>query len=887
MLLTLASVPWQVIKAQDVLPVFSTQPAVLTKTVEGKGLIMNVFATGTNISYQWQYSPNQSGPFVNVIGQTSTQLNFSMIKIEDAGWYRQVATNSAGSIASSPGEIQVSAASGAPSPVVLSATTTAVTSGNSTTLSINLNNQGDLPTKIQWYKNNSPVSSSSGSSLVISGATILDAGDYYCLLSNSKGSFTTNVVTITVSNPSTAPTITIPSGPAFRSNPKEGFVYTIKSTASGASSFKWFKDGVEIPGQTGPEFQKVWELTDYGTFYCIATNEVGSTQSNNFVLLPTQIIAVTQVPTLTYPFYTTTVDEGQLLKIPFGVNNGATSIKWFKDEIEIPGFTSATFAKVAAEGDAGKYKIVATNAKGSITSNEITVNVNVLITPPAITTHPLSQNVYEGSSLNLSIVAAGGNLTYQWKKNGIAISGATAAIYTVAKALTTEAGDYTCTVTNSKGEATSNAAIITVSILAPTITKQPQGLTISDNAAFNLSVVAVGSNLTYQWRKDGVDIAGATTASYSKTNAALADGGVYTCVVTNSAGSITSDPASLVVSMLAPNIKAQPVAITVKEHETITLSVEAVGSNLTYQWKKDGVNIQGATATSYTKSGALLTDAGSYVCIIANQLGSVTSDAVPVAVTMIAPTITTQPVSQLITEKQPFTLNVIATGTNISYQWKKDGTDITGATSAIYSRANASAVDQGNYTCVVTNAAGSVTSDVTQLSISLLVPVITEQPLSQDVVEKDSVIFSIKSIGTNVVYQWAKNGNPIAEATSSTLKLKNITMEDAASYTCTVSNASGTITSSVAVLSVAKEALLPIIFGLKRQYAKLDPRILLVSKGQESSKLTRWFVDDKEVKKVDNAYYFYPADYTIGKHVIKTQSADGKLTIERTVTITE
>lgn len=82
----------------------------------------------------------------------------------------------------------------------------------------------------------------------------------------------------------------------------------------------------------------------------------------------------------------------------------------------------------------------------------------------------------------------------------------------------------------------------------PAITTQPQSVTVAAGQAFTLSVSATGSNLTYQWKLAGVNIAGATNASYSKTAASSSDGGVYTVVVSNVAGQVTSNSATVTVN---------------------------------------------------------------------------------------------------------------------------------------------------------------------------------------------------------------------------------------------------------------------------------------------------------------------------------------------------
>ena len=166
-----------------------------------------------------------------------------------------------------------------------------------------------------------------------------------------------------------------------------------------------------------------------------------------------------------------------------------------------------------------------------------------------ITTQPASQIVTAGNSASFSVVATGyGTLTYQWKKDGSDIAGATGATYTITSAATTSAGSYTVVVTNAAGSVTSAAATLTVNVL-PAITTQPSSQSVTAGSSVTFSVVATGTPTpTYQWRKDGATISGATATSYALSSPVSGDAGSYTVVVTNAAGSVTSSSATLTVN---------------------------------------------------------------------------------------------------------------------------------------------------------------------------------------------------------------------------------------------------------------------------------------------------------------------------------------------------
>jgi hypothetical protein len=261
-------------------------------------------------------------------------------------------------------------------------------------------------------------------------------------------------------------------------------------------------------------------------------------------------------------------------------------------------------------------------------------------TGPAILTSPSSRTITPGSAHTFSVVASGSQtLTYQWRKNGIEINGATSSTYSISSTSVSDSGSYTVVVTNSAGSATSNPATLTVIALAnaPAITLQPSSVSVTSGARASFSVVASGTaTLAYQWRRNGSAISGATSSTYSIGSTSVSDSGSYTVVVTNSAGSATSNSATLAVaaSATAPTITLQPSSISVTTGAGASFEVVASGTApLTYQWKKDGTSISGATSLTYTISSNSASDSGSYTVIVTNSAGSATSNSARLTVT--------------------------------------------------------------------------------------------------------------------------------------------------------------------------------------------------------------------------------------------------------------
>jgi beta-galactosidase len=261
---------------------------------------------------------------------------------------------------------------------------------------------------------------------------------------------------------------------------------------------------------------------------------------------------------------------------------------------------------------------------------------------PAIVIQPESTSVTLGQPATFSVTATGGPtaLSFQWYKNGTSISGATSASYvTPATVSGDNNANYTVTVTNNVGSSTSTSAKLTVvPAAAVTITTQPQSQTAYVGQTAQFSVAATGSpTLKYQWQRNGVAIAGATSASYT-TPALVASNNndKISVVVTNPVNSVTSTAANLTVNAaVPPSITQQPASISVLANATATFSVGVSGSSpFSYQWQLNGANLPGATGATYSIFQVQQNNVGNYSVVVTNAAGTAIS---AVATLTIAP----------------------------------------------------------------------------------------------------------------------------------------------------------------------------------------------------------------------------------------------------------
>lgn len=172
------------------------------------------------------------------------------------------------------------------------------------------------------------------------------------------------------------------------------------------------------------------------------------------------------------------------------------------------------------------------------------------------------------------------------------------------------------------------------------------------------------------------------------------------------------------------SIISQPSLITLDEGETLNISVQVKGTPpYTFQWSKDTVDISGATSSSLIITDVELSDAGEYILYMTNDCGEVTSTTIVVVVEEICaiPVITASPSTQTVEVGDDVTLTVsVTSSTSLTYQWRRNGVNIFGATSSSLLLENVTTDDQATYTVVVTNECGSVTSNGAILTVDIV-----------------------------------------------------------------------------------------------------------------------------------------------------------------------
>lgn len=338
-------------------------------------------------------------------------------------------------------------------------------------------------------------------------------------------------------------------------------------------------------------------------------------------------------------------------------------------------------------------------------------------TPPSIAAQPASVNAYLGDNVVLTTLVDGtAPVSYQWYKNTVALSGATTTQLVLTAVTLSDAAVYHLVAANAFGSAQTLPIGVLVTKRPQTITFNPPAITGSAGSGLTLNASASsGLPISFSIVSGAGSISG---------NVVIGTGG-NVIVRASQPGNATFDAAepveqvfSFVAGSLSPFITLPPFDQTVTAGGSVTFQATAIGTPApTYQWQKDGATLAGATNASLTLATTSLADTGRYTLVAANLAG--TASAAATLTVRAAPIIVTAPASQTVFAGDRTVFSVSVTGFPApTYQWRRNGTTISGATGATLTLAGAASTDAGRYEVVVTNPLGSVTSATATLTVN-------------------------------------------------------------------------------------------------------------------------------------------------------------------------
>ncbi len=560
-----------------------------------------------------------------------------------------------------------------------------------------------------------------------------------------------------------------------------------------APLYQWKLNGNDIPGATNASYTFV--PVDGDAITCKLTSNavcaVDNPALSNVVtmtvhpLLPVSISispSANPVCAQTSVTYTSSIIHGGF----------APLYQWNLNGNDIPGATESTYTYVPVDADAITCKLTsnATCPTGNpAISNAVIMTVHPLL-PVSISISPSANPVCAQTSVTYTSAITNGGLAplYQWKLNGTNIPGATDATYTyvpvnddvISCRLTSNA---ICAIDNP---AISNLLQMTVHPLLPvsiTIAPSANPVCAQTTVTFTSTIVNGGLAPLYQWKLNGNDIPGATNNAYSYVPV---NNDAITCKLTSNATCAIDNPAisneveMTVYPLLPVSITIAPSANPVCAQTTVTFvsNITHGGSAPLYQWKVNGSDVPGATNANYAyvpvnNDVVQCKLTSNATCAIntpalSNVIVMIVNPLLPVSIS-ISPSV--NPVCAL--TPVTFSSTNINGGSAPLYQWKLNGTDISGATNATYI---GSLTSSGAITCRITSSETCATgspaiSNTINMTVIPLIPVSISITASANPISVGTPVTFTATYtngGSSPLFQWKKNGTSISGATTTT-----------------------------------------------------------------------------------------------------------------------
>ncbi|HJL48471.1 MAG TPA: immunoglobulin domain-containing protein, partial [Polyangiaceae bacterium LLY-WYZ-15_(1-7)] len=587
-------------------PRIITPPADRSVT-EGEDATFTVDAEGSGLTYQWR----RDG--VDIPGAVTASYTLSSApRSADGATFQVVVSNDAGSVTSTPATLSVALGV----PVITTGPADQTVDDGAPAYFACVAEGSELA--YQWQRDGADIPGAQDETYTLPAASLADDGvRFRCVVTSPAGSASAEA-TLSV----------LPSAPTIAAAPSdvsvtEGEAATFAVVAEGSAplAYQWSRNGAPIDGASAANYTlPAASLADDGAVFAVTVSNASGEEARASATLRVELAPPRIVDSPT----SVTVDEGEAVELSVAAEGSELAYQWERDGAPLEGATAATYTFTARYADRGAYCVVVTNGAGSVTSAAALVEVR--LAPPTITTEPTDLSVAEGAPASFAVEASGAALSYQWEDDDGPIAGATEASFTLATTTLADDGrSFRVRVRNDAAEVVSRVAVLTVDPAPPRITSQPASLAVTEGEPASFAVVAEGTALTYQWFKDAVPLAGATDATLSVGATTLADAGVYHCEVSNAGATVASAQATLSVRLVPPVLTAEPAGVTVRDGEAATFTVAATGSDLSYRWQRFGVDVPGATSPTYTLTASYADDGASFVAIVSNSGGSVSS----------------------------------------------------------------------------------------------------------------------------------------------------------------------------------------------------------------------------------------------------------------------
>jgi alpha-tubulin suppressor-like RCC1 family protein len=776
----------------------------------------NVRSAGSPpLTFAWLFNSSPLSDNNHITGADTPTLYILDAQSADAGSYSVIISNSAGFVTSSIVSLTVQFA--APTFVLQPTNLIAPSSAN---ISFFASVTGSLPIVYQWFFNSNPltndirISGASTPNLTLLNCTTNDTGAYFVVASNSVGSATSSVASLTIGVPPT-----ILQSPVGQTNlVGTNISFSVQADGTPPLSYAWRRFGVNL--SDGPRIFGSTNSTlvisnlsagDAGNYDVVVTNPLGSAVSAIAVLGVVQPPSFTVQPSsrlsLVGPPTTFTASAAGTAPLTY---------QWQFNGVDIPGQTNTAYTiSSVAVSNFGLYRLVATNVYGFAVSADallgrgtiaswgsasaqiplIATNVIALSAGnnPAGLSHVLAlradgtvvawgnnsngQTNVPASATNIVAVAAGGTFSLALRADGTLLTwgnsnnGLLNIPSTLSNVIAIAAGRLHSLAIRSDGKVIAWGDNASSQLTVPTNLVRAQAISAGSTHSLAIrsdgTVVAWGSN---------IDGRGPAYAPPSVFDVAAVAAGTIHSVALRSNNTVTAWATSAGVSSTAGLTNAPA---------SISNNVLAISASDGYSLalRTDGRVVGWGTVNSITNvptyvSNAVAVAAGSFQGLALLNDGR--------------PLITRQPVGGSTWLARNFTFSAAAIGQPpLSYQWQSNSVDISGATNATLTLNNLTVDDAANYRLIVSNALGVASSVAVPLTIlsNASLTFLSQPNLFQTNYQGQRLVLTAGVLGNGpLTYQWRFNGAPIPIGTNEDLIFDPVLVTNSGNYSLSVSN---------------------------------------------------------------------------------------------------
>ena len=675
----------------------------------------------------------------------------------------------------------------------------------------------------QWLRNGTSIALATMSTYTVVSADEAQSLSCAVTASNSEGSgaATSKPVAVGGSKPvnTQAPEV---SGTAAVGDTLTCSTGTWTGVPTPTFAYEWLREGTAIASASAAAYTAV-EADETHSLSCrvTASNSAGSAQATSASVK----VPGTKPVSVKAPEVTGTPEPGDVLSCSTGTWTGVPTptfaYQWLREGVAIASATASTHTVV--EGDEAQSlscQVTATNSLGSAVATSASVNVGG--SAPHNTVAPaLSGTPSVGGTLTCSTGTWSGvptpTFAYQWLREGVVITSATASAYIVAEADETHSLSCRVKATNALGSAEATSPTLKVAGSAPEPTQAPQitgtltlGATLTCSTGTWSGVPA--PSFVYRWLREGAKIASATKSTYTIVEA---DEGHYlSCEVTasNGEGEATAFSSTVHVPGTHPELIKSPAVTGIpKAGDTLTCTQGewkgVPAPTYAYRWLREGVTIASATANTYLLAEADETHQISCKVTATNSEGSAEASTASVRIEgsapeeIKAPEVSGTPLVGDVLSCSQGTWKGAPTPT-YTYRWMREGTEvITGATKSTYTVAEA---DQArSLSCVVTasNVEGQASATSNALRVGGVAPALLKAPevTGSAVIGSTLTCSPGKWSGVptpSYTYRWLREGVAIAAATASTYTVAEADETHAISCSVKATNSEGSAEAS-------------------------------------------------------------------------------------------